>query len=348
MENLIKLSAALIVAFFKAANEKRTAPRLYKVLFPEKKQLGLKLEFMKGRGGAPIKLTAHALDVTTKRVAIPAAKSISHEMPFFKNEQLISEQKRQELLLINPAMTEMVDSAVASIVGDFAAMPAGAEVNADVMMGQVLSTGTVVIAENDIALTFDYGLESTQKETLLTTAKWSDLTNSTPLADIVRWRDAVQTKTGEAPSAAILTRKTFNYMKNNVAIKAVLLAAKKSTSDKSLKELIFDETNIVVEVYNEMYTNADRSVTAVFPDEIITLLPAGNVGYMMYGTTPEEVDAMDAGTVKKDVVQCGDANGISVFVRAIEDPVTKACRASAIMLPSGENLHKIFIATVHS
>lgn len=348
MKNMIKIVAALVVAFFNATNAKRSAPRLYKVLFPEKKQLGLKLEFMKGRNGlSNVKLTAHALDTTTKKMAVPAVKSIAHDMPLFKNEVPISEEKRQQLLALNPQFESMVDSVVGEVVGDFAALPAGAEVNADVMMGQLLSTGTVVISENNMALTYDYGLDASQKETLLTTTKWSALSTATPLADITRWKESVATITGETPAAAICSRKTFNYIKSNTAINAQLLATKKSTSDKSLKELIFDETGVVVEIYTEKYINAAGSSTAIFPDEIFTLLPAGNVGYTMFGTTPEEADQL-GGSGKKDIVQCGDCGGISVFVRDIDDPVTKLCRASAIMLPSGEKLHKIFIATVHS
>jgi len=348
MKNMIKIVAALVVAFFNATNAKRSAPRLYKVLFPEKKQLGLKLEFMKGRNGLNVKLTAHALDSTTKKIAVPAVKSIAHDMPLFKNEVPISEEKRQQLLSLNPQFESMIDSVVGEVVGDFAALPAGAEVNADVMMGQLLSTGTVVISENGVALTYTYGLDdATQKEVLLTTAKWSALATATPLADITRWKEAVATATGEAPSVALCSRKTFNYIKANTAINAQLLATKKSTSDKSLKELIFDETGIVVEIYTEKYVNAAGNSTAIFPDEIFTLLPAGNVGYMMYGTTPEEADQM-GGDGKRDIVQCGDCGGVSVYVRDIDDPVTKLCRASAIMLPSGEKLHKIFIATVHS
>ena len=83
-----------IVAYWELLQQDRE-PYLGEELFPDRKQLGLSLSWLKGSNGLPVVLKPSSFDA----VAIPRKRigfeKLSAEMPFFKESKYIDEEMRQ-------------------------------------------------------------------------------------------------------------------------------------------------------------------------------------------------------------------------------------------------------------
>lgn len=337
------------IATYYTNNPSNSVPYLGATLFPSKKQLGLNISWIKGANGLPVALTPAAFDTkATLRDRIGFGK-VETEMPFFREAMRVGEKDRQELnKLMAGSNTAFIMPIINKIYDDISTLVSGAEVSAERMRMQLLATGKIAITANRQALDYDYKMNSTHKETLLTVAKWSDTANSKPIADILRWQDKIETDTGTRPSRAICTRKTWNYLMTNSSIKLDMnptAANNIIVTDAMVKQYIETKLGLTIAVYNKMYVDEAGAQKQFFPDDVFTLIPAGNLGNTYYGTTPEESDLMSGATeAQVSIVN----TGVAVTTIKEAHPVNVETIVSMIALPSFELLDSIFIATVHS
>lgn len=184
------------------------------VLFPRKKQMGIDITMIKGASNKPIVLKASQFDTSVRVRSLRAdIKQETKEMPFFKEAVVIKEKDRQNLLMaMSAANVQWRNLILDNVYGDISGLIEGADVQAERMRMQLLSTGSINIVSEDGDIVLDYGLPVGNTETLLTTARWSDLVNSNPVDDIGRWQDLIETATGVRPGRAICTRTTFRYI----------------------------------------------------------------------------------------------------------------------------------------
>lgn len=347
MPKIFDLINAVEIGTYYTNNPSNAIPYLGATLFPSKKQLGLDLSWIKGANGLPVSLAPSAFDTkATVRDRIGVSK-IDTEMPFFREAMRIGEKERQE---INKAMgaanADYLMPVINKIYDDANTLIAGAEVVNERMRMQLLSTGSIAISAERAAYNYDYKFSSGHKETLLTTAKWSDLDNSTPVEDITRWQDAIEDDTGVRPTKAICTRKTWNYLLRNKSIKLDMNPSGGQNiimTDSLLRTYLETKLNLVVAVYNKKYALVDGTSHLFFPDEVFTLFPDGNLGNTYFGTTPEESDLMSGGsTAQVQIVN----TGVAVTTITEPHPVNVQTIVSEIALPSFETIDQIFIGTV--
>lgn len=348
MPNIFDLVNAIEIGTYYIANGSNKIPYLGAALFPSKKQLGLDLSWIKAANGLPVALTPSAFDVkSTIRDRVGFSK-IETEMPFFKESMKISEKERQEInKALSSSNTDYIMPVITKIYDDAGNLVDGAEVDCERMRMQLLSTGKVLISANKVAYDYDFKLSGTHKETLLTTAKWSDLTNSDPIEDIRRWQDTIEDDTGNRPASAICTRKTWNYLLHNAKLKAdinVEDGQKIILTDARLKSYLLSVLNIQVAVYNKKYALQDGSSNLFFPDDTFTLIPDGNLGNTYFGTTPEESDLM---TGKTDAQVSIVNTGVAITTTKETDPVNVITKVSMIAMPSFEMIDSVFIGTVN-
>lgn len=323
-------------------------PYLGEVLFPSKKQLGLDLSWIKGSKGLPIALKPSAFDSETRLRDRVGFEELETEMPFFKEGMLIKEKDRQELNKVKASGNQAyIDIIIGKIFDDVTGLIDGARVQAERMIMQLLSTGKISIVANKLNYDYDYKMKEDNQETLLTTDKWSNLVESNPVEDIERWLDAVEETTGSRPGKAICTKKTFNYIKGNEAIKKDLNplgAMNIIMTDKMVREYLDEKLGITIIVYNKKFKSEAGVSAQFFPDDVFTLIPDGNLGNLYFGTTPEESDLMSGGTdAKVSIVN----TGVAITTITKTDPVNVFTKVSAIMLPSFESIDGIFIAKVN-
>jgi len=347
MPNIYDLFKAKEIGLYYTNNPSLTIPYMGATLFPSKKQLGLDLSWIKGSKGLPAILKPSAFDTKATLRDRVGFDKIETEMPFFKESMRIGEKERQELNKVYASANyALVEPLITSIYDDVANLVTGAEVAAERMRMQLLSSGKISIIANRINYDYDYKFLAAHKEALLTTAKWSALTTATPIQDIQRWQDKVEGDTGSRPTKAVCTRKTWNYLLMNNSIKLDLNPTgglNVIMTDAMMKQYIQAKLGLVVAVYSKMFKNYDGAATLFFPDDVFSLLPDGNLGNTYFGTTPEESDLMAGANADVTIVNLGVAITTSKEV----DPVNVITKVSAITLPSFESIDNLFIATVN-
>lgn len=335
------------IASYLNTNPSDSIPYLGEELFPIKKQLGLDLKWIKGNKGLPVILTPSAFDAEATIRDRVGFKAIETEMPFFRESMKIGEKDRQELNKVLASGNEnYIIPLITNIYDDIGKLTSSADVSMELMRMQLLSSGKISITANRVNLDYDYKFNANHKETLLSTARWSDTVNSSPVTDIQRWKAKVKADTGVDPTRAICTTKTWGYLMLNKSIKLDMNPIGGSNiimTDTVLKTYFLAKLNINIEVYDKLYENGNGIATPFFADDTFTLLPPGNLGSSYYGTTPEESDLMSGGTdAQVQLIK----NVIALSTIKQPHPVNVTTIVSSIMLPSFENIDTIFIATV--
>lgn len=347
MPTIFDLINARNIATYYEENGSNRIPYLGETLFPARKQLGLDLSWIKGFNGLPVSLKPSEFDVkATLRDRIGLNK-IDTEMPFFREAMRVGEKERQELLrLMDSTNSQYLMPVINRIYDDAANLVNGARVVTERMIMQLLSTGKISIVANRISYDYDYKLPVEHTETLTGTDQWSD-PSSNPVDDIRTWQDKVEDDTGVRPTRAICTRKTWNYLLANETIRKDMNPVGGQNiilTDPMLKQYFAAKLGLEVAVYNKKFAlEVGGAAQSFYPDDYFTLFPAGNLGNLYYGTTPEEADLMSGGT--SAAVQVVNT-GVAITTIKEPHPVNVETIVSQICLPSFETIDTIFIAKV--
>lgn len=343
MPNIFDLvTAPEITAYWTELNQDR-APYLGETLFPSQKKLGLDLKWLKGSKGLPVVLKLSAFDaqaVPRQRIGF---EKVSAEMPFFKESLYVDEELRQELnKVIESGNQAYIDAVINRIFDDEGQLIDSAAVARERMRMSLLTTGTITMASNGQAYTYDYGLADAQKPTV--TTSWS--TNTADIiGDIRGWQDDREDETGVRPTRAICSRKTFGYILQNTAIKNAVWGVQNNApiNEAKAKAYLLDELDLEVVIYTKRYKDESGTTQKYVPDDTFVLIPPGNLGNTWFGTTPEESDLLASSSV--DNVSIVDT-GVAITTMRRADPVNVETKATQIALPSFEMADQIIIADV--
>lgn len=330
-------------------------PYLGEGLFPAKKKAGLDLSWIKGNKGLPVSLKPSNFDAkSTFRDRIGVTK-IDTEMPFFRESFLVKEKDEQEIMRATDSKDPYAVAVLDRVFDDANNLIDGANVVPERMIMQLLSPAngspSITIAANDVVYDYNYdpdGEFATNNFTeLLTTDKWSDTEKSDPLDDIQTAQSTVEELTGTKPTIAIMSRKTFNYMLKNAAIRSGILAQNVTATirmtDAVLKAYLKEQLDLTVIIYSKKFKDETGVAKAFYPDDMVALIPEGPLGNTWYGTTPEERTLM--GSKEADVAIVN--TGVAVAVTITSDPVNTKTTASEIVLPSFERMDECYILKVN-
>lgn len=325
-------------------------PYLLEAFFTEEKQMGTELSYLKGKSPKVRPLDLSAFDVKALPLSREAFQKVTTEMPFFKNSLSINEKMRQELLkVLATGNQQYIDVVLDRIYNENKTLLDDARVTKEVMRAQIMTTGAIAFSSNGQAVSYDFGVPSANKITLSGTQLWSAPTTSDPINDIIGWQDKIENETGVRPNALLMNRATFNLMKKSDTIKDTILASfvrgRTLISDAAIKEFVMEQTGCVVYVYDKGYTDKDTGTFTKFvADNIVVLFPDGEMGKLVYGTTPEEADLM--GGVATDAEVSIVDMGVALTTIKEKDPVNVMTKVSMISLATLEKADQMIIATV--
>ncbi|ETT55195.1 phage capsid protein [Paenibacillus odorifer] len=346
MATIFDIVRAPEIAAYYAANPSNAIPYLGATLFPAAKKLGLDLSWIKGAGGLPVALMPSEFDAkATVRDRIGFGK-VETEMPFFREAMTIKEKERQELLrLLESQNSAYVQSLIKQIYDDRTNLINGAEVNAERMRMQLMSSGKIRITANRVDYDYDFKMKSGHKTTFTGSDKWDDPTANI-VSDIKEMQDTIEDEQGVRPTKMILTRKTWNSIMANEKIRLdmnPLGGQNIIMTDSLMRQYLEAKLGVTIAVYNKKYALQDGSAHQFYPDDYITLIPDGTLGKTWYGTTPEEADLMSGATsAEVSIVN----TGVAVTTVKQSHSVQVETIVSAITMPSFESLDNIFIAKV--
>lgn len=271
---------------------------------------------------------------------------------FFRESLKLNERQRKELLeILNTNDTAIIENYSEQIYRQFAGKTgflASARAVATYTASQFLSTAKVpFIDENGGgAKTIDYKLDNKYKETLAGTNAWNTAT-ATPLEDLIRWKEIVE-ENGGTVEIALMNKATYTMLKNQTNVKAVYnkLTNVLITEDDK-KRIIEEMTGLSIVIWNEKI-NVKGRVQSVFPNNIVTLIPNGQLGKMEYGPTPTKTDQMLGIAGDREIV---DIAGTFATLEVEQEVKATAVRnvnvvVEAVVAPNPNIVNSMFIATV--
>lgn len=336
------VQAPELVAYWETMTQDRP-PYLGEELFPNNKKRGLDLKWIKGSKGLPVVLNPSAFD--TK--AIPRDRigfdKVSAQMPFFKESLYIDEELRQELnIVIETGNQAYIDSVVNRVFDDEMALLEGAAAQRERMRMQVLTTGAIAITANGEDLQYDYNLPESHKGTVATS--WSNA--SADIVEDIRTRlDLIEDETGVRPKRGLCSRKTWNYIMKNDAIKKAVFVLTDGVgvmTDSRLASYLQETLDIEIVVYTKRFMDENKQAKAFVPDDLLVLFPEGTLGNTWFGTTPEESDLMTSNAANVSITD----TGVAVTVTQHTDPVNAETKVTMVCLPSFEAADQVYILDI--
>lgn len=329
-----------------------TIPYLGAGLFPNKKKAGLDLKWIKSSNGLPVSLAPSAFDTVSTIRSREGIKIPETEMAYFKESMLIKEQDEQDMMRVTDSADPFAQEVLDRVFDDAEVLVAGAEVVAERMRMQLLSSATssvgcqISIAANGATYAYNYDTDGSylanNVKALTGTSAWSDTTNSDPMKDVEDAIDKVEGLTGARPEMLIVSRATMNLIKKNENVQSYILAnnvtANVMITDAKVKELFLSELGIAIIVYTKQYKKEDGTVQKFYPDSHATLIPGGALGSTWRGITPEERTLM----MREDADVAIVNDGVAVAVTISEDPVQTKTTVSEIVLPSFERMDETY------
>ena len=343
MESLFDLvTSANIVAYWLEKNVNKQ-PMLGETLFPVEKEIGIKLDWIKGANDQPVGLRLSAFDAKAIRRDREGIEQYTTKMPFFKESMYIDEDMRQKLnTLVASNNEQLINTIIAKIFDDQIKLINAAKITLERMRMEVLTSGTITLASNGQSYNYDFGVPADQIDTVDT--DWSN-TKADIIQDINNIKDAMRAK-GVEITRAICNSSVIKYFAKNENIKNQIYvlaggAISSISSDKALA-YVSQETGIVFYSYDNVYVNEQGVATKYIADNKVVFLPEGTLGNTHLGTTPEESDLMASKAANVSIVD----NGIAVTTYGTVDPVNVEMKVSMVGMPSFERANEVYILTV--
>ena len=334
------VTAANVVAYWLELNVNEQ-PYFGETLFPSKRVVGIKLDWIRGAKNQPVGLRLAAYDTKAIRRDRQGIEEYQTTMPFFKESKYIDEDMRQKLntLIGNSNNKELVNRILREIFNDEIELIQAAGITLERMRMELLTNGTITLAENGQAYSYDFGIPADQK--LTASVSWSD-----PSADIIKEvndiKDFMKAK-GVKITRAITNSATIKYLEKNTNIKnqIYVLAGGSISSINGARALSYleDETGILFYAYDNVYVDEAGTAHKYMPDDTVVFIPDGTLGYTNMGTTPEESDLMASGVASVRVLN----NGVAVTAYKTVDPVNVEVKVSMVGMPSFERANEVVV-----
>lgn len=323
-------------------------------LFPAKKKAGLDLKWICGNKGLPVSLAPSAFDTKSSlrdRIGIKLNKA---EMAFFRESMLVKEADEQEILRVQDAGDPYAVDVLERVFDDAQTLIDGANVVPERMIMQLLAPlggkMGIEIQADGVDYTYNYDPDGSWKKQhyleLKGAAKWSASDTCDPIQVLEDAMDAQEVLSGNRPAVVLMSKATFQMMKQSKKLRDNILSqnltANVNYSTARVKAYVEEELQVTLVIYSKQYRKEDGTAAKFYPDNILMLLPDGELGSTYYGTTPEERTLMQ--DVGADVTLVN--TGVAVAVTRTNDPVHTKTTVSEIVLPSFERMEECYAIEV--
>jgi hypothetical protein len=349
--NLFDYINATEMAAYIQENPANKIPYLGETLFPAQKQLGTDISWLKASNGLPIAIQPSNYDAKARLREKEGFEGVSTEMAFFREAMRIGEKDRQQLnMLINHPQSAMAMPIINKIFDEAARLVEGVRVQAEIMRMQLLTQGKIDVTSADGRAKYVYDYQ--QQNNFNANATWGT-DEADPVRDIIAWCDAMELKRGTRPARLVMNRNTFIKMMASPKLHKMMypndLATNAFVADHQKQAFIEQVCGVQIAVYSKSVAKlnhstglADATPHKLIPDDVVCILPAGNLGKTHYGTTPEESDLMSGSDAQVSIVNQGTA--ITTYKEP--HPVQVVTIVSSVMIPSFEAIDDCAIAHV--
>lgn len=243
-----------------------------------------------------------------------------------------------------------------TVMEDYAArLGVGIAARLEIARVQAVTTGKVVLEENGVAATVDFGRDASLTIPLLSaTNRWS-AAGGTPVDNLLAWINLVATASkGTRPTTMLTSAAVMNALATNPQVIAFALARTDSlpgrVSNDQVRAVLSGYANITsVLVADDAYSTYNFGQT-VFPTDTVVLLPppnavtvdgVGSLGTTDYGVTAEAIQPEYG-------IPAGERSGIVGVAFDHHDPEGIDVLVSAVALPLLQRANTTLAAKVIS
>lgn len=302
-------------------------------------------------GGAVEVLQSSQLDADVMFRDWDLKTTTKGDKQFFREGMKLDEKRRKELLeILNTNNQSIIDNYSIQIFEKFAGAKGflgSARAIAAYTVSQFLSTAKVTfVDENGGGQTINYRLADKYKETLAGTNIWSAAT-AKPLEDLERWKETVEEGGGNV-EIALMSKATYNALKKHDTVKALFKNTIVTVTPALIKSTIEDVIGMTILIWDEKI-KVGKTTKNVFPDNIVTLIPNGQLGVMEYGPTPTKTDELLGLLGDREIV---DIAGTFATVEVVPESKSAGVVNNVnvviedLVAPNPSIMNSMFIATV--
>lgn len=205
----------------------------------------------------------------------------------------------------------------------------------ETMRGQVLSTGVVsLVANNGQAHAVDFDIPAGQ--IITAAAAWNGAGAGSEFTDIDAAHEVFAAANGGPAGVMLMSRRISRHLVNALQV----AFPQQPVGSVALDGYLANRGLPPVATYDRTLKAYDGTTTRVFPDDVITFLPAEDapVGRTELGITQEAVQQ-----VERRVLTADQAPGVTIVTLGQDNPVQRAVKAAAIGLPVLQDTDSITI-----
>lgn len=321
----------------------KTPPKtdmLLETLFPSRKSESLDVKMIRGANNLPVSATVHAFDSETEIDSREGAKFDIAEKVLIKRKRSLNE--KELIILTQPRNSIEETQIINKIFNDVDVLYKSVLTRVEAFRGEALSTGKLVINENNYKTTIDYAVPSGHKATYTWGSGTPDI-----LGNLYDACDTVLNDSGFSVTRALTSKKVINKMLKDASVRKAIYGV---NSDKmltltDLNTFLQSEGFPQVAAYDKRYRvlgkNGKYTSCRFFPENAFVLMPDGNLGESIYGPTAEEIELRTRPGV--DVSSVGN---VCVVQYATEDPTRRWIKAVATALVTFPCADQVFMATI--
>ena len=289
---------------------------------PSKNVDDLLYRFTKGGEGLVDAATFRAYDAEAPIGSRPGVTRVTGELPPISRKIRLGEYERLRQRKATPELRN-------AILDDAERMARAVAARLELARGEALYSGKVMLNENGVVATVDFG--RTAGHTVTPGTLWSTVATATPLLDSITWRDTYIATNGEPPGAMLMSTKVLGYLLRNAEIRtlAATVSGAPAIVSQMAMQAVFEAHGLPPIYINDEQVRVNGSATRVIPEDRVIMLPApdgdNQLGATLLGTTAESLEPEYGLT--------GDEPGVVAGAYSTNDPVAVWTKAAAIGLP---------------
>lgn len=297
----------------------------------------LDYRFARGGQGLTEATTFRAYDAESPIGKRPGVTRISGELPPISRKVRLGEYDRLRQRKADQQLQR-------AILDDATAMARSVAARVELARGEALYTGKLSISENGVIANVDFGRKAGHTVTAATL--WTNPA-STPLADLMSWRDTYVASTGSEPGRILTSRRVLALLMRNAEMRNLVYPGGSQQPDivtqSSVSQVLQAYGLPPIQTY-DVQVSVGGSATRPIPDDRVLLLPDPNgvdgdqLGKTLWGTTAESLEP--------DFGLGGSEPGIVAGAYSTKDPVAVWTKAAGIALPILANPDLTFCADV--
>lgn len=249
----------------------------------------------------------------------------------------------EEMLRLRALERGTNDPIINAVYDDVERMIRAVQARVEVARGQLLTTGSVTINENGLALVANFSLPGSHN--VSAGIVWTTTATATPLSDLLTWQDTYINDTGVAPSTMVMSQQRLGNLYLNAEMRSAAAAngVTPGRINRDVVDAIFAANGLPPISTYDVMVRINGVQTRVWPVDKVAFLPPADepIGNTFYGITAEAIKLRGKGMIEADAMP-----GVVAVVTETDHPVQTFTVGTAIALPVLPNPNLLFVADV--